>query len=118
MPRTTLTPQLLPTGKTGALTPLNPVWTAADVPNKNQFAYTGKEVIMAKNVGASPHNVTVTSTPDPDTSRTGDMLAAIAAGASVILPDFAPAGWLQSGSLIFLEADHLEIQFAILRKVR
>jgi hypothetical protein len=89
--------------------------TAADVANKNQFTAGGKDLIIAHNTGASAHNVTVTSAPDPY-GRSGDIDSeSIAAGELRIYGPLAVLGWIQSDGKVYLEADNAEVEFGVIK---
>jgi hypothetical protein len=90
-------------------------WLAADPANDEQFIMTGKELLLARNVGASPHTITITSVPD-QFGRPGDITAdSIAAGAFECYGPFASHGWQQTDGMLYFEADNLEVEFAVIR---
>lgn len=95
-------------------TSLNLVWVAADVANKQQVAFTGREIILARNVGASPHTVTVDGVKIK--GRAGSIAAySIAAGAVAIIA-LPTEGWRQTAdAMLYFEANHAEIEFSIIR---
>ena len=88
-------------------------FTAADVANKEQFALTGKEIVVARNSGASARTVTINSV--AINGRTGDITAdSIAAGATHVYGPFNPdGGWAQTDGTLHLEADNAEVLFAV-----
>lgn len=90
--------------------------TAADASNKNQFPLTGKEIVIAWNSGATGRTITITSV-DDTYGRTKDIAAeAIAAGAiRVYGAGLATIGWQQTDGKLYLEANHAEVKFGILR---
>jgi hypothetical protein len=116
MARTTLTAQLL-----GISYPVLPiaagsadlVWTAANVADRNDAALvTGKTVLFARNVGATSHNVVITSSAD-SFNRTGDLGPyALAAGKVARFGPFLSNGWDHTGRLQF-EADSADVQLAV-----
>jgi lysylphosphatidylglycerol synthetase-like protein (DUF2156 family) len=116
MPRTTLAAQLL-----GVSYPVLPiaagsadiVWTAADIVAKNDAVLAaGKTILFCRNVGATSHNVTVTSSAD-SFNRTGDLGPyAVGAGAVARFGPFLAAGWDHTGRLQF-EADSADVQLAV-----
>lgn len=113
MPRTTLTKTTVPaspyTGAGAAIT-----MTAADVANKNQFAASGNDLVIAHNSGASPATITITSAEDPY-GRTEDITTeAIAAGAIRVFNLRALPGWRQSDGYIYLEASAADVKFGVL----
>lgn len=118
MPRVTIGATAIkgPYPGTVSATDLDYVYTAADTANQNQFLYTGKEILLAQNVDASPHTITLTSIGDSKL-RTGD-ITTYSLGAGLFMAfNFAngSVGWLQTGGLIFYEADNVNIEFAVLR---
>ena len=113
MPRTTIAAQSAPGSVQYTGTALT--FTAADVANKNQTQLTGTEMIIGKNVGASAHTVTITSFADPF-GRTKDIPAiSLVAGEERMFGPFKQQGWKQTDGFIYFEANHLEIEFAIIR---
>lgn len=75
-------------------------WTSTS--GSDTFAYTGRQVLLAWNNGATgTATVTVSSVKNAQ-NRTGDaVMAAIATGAMVVFGQFNQAdGWLQSDSTI------------------
>lgn len=119
MPRTALTP-LTPKGPypnfpitAGSLSAAG---AAADVANKNTFPYSGREVIIARNSGATPHTVTLTSHTDSQ-NRSGDIGSySIPGGQSLYFNAVGGLdGWKQADGGFYLEADHAEVLFTILR---
>lgn len=118
MPRTALTVQT-PKGPfpgTVAATDLDYTYAAADVANKNEFPFTGREMIYVRNVdGAASHNITLTSVNDPQ-KRLGTITNYV-----VALSGFAQfwagsiVGWLQTDGNFYLEADDANIEFAIVK---
>lgn len=118
MPRIVLPKTILDDGKAGS-TAKTITWTAADLANDHYYVWTGKEIVLARSLDASPHNATVTAAAAPQTGRVTNFTTAVPASPAVIaLPDFNDTGWLQSGSQIFLEADSVQVQFAVLQRAR
>lgn len=118
MPRTPLTVQT-PKGPfpgTVAATDLDYTYTAADVANKNEFPFTGREIILVRNVdGAAPHNLALTSVPDPQ-KRSADITAyAIALDGFSVFWAGDIIGWRQTDGNFYLEADDVNIEFAIVK---
>lgn len=113
MPRTAIAHQDLPSyySQTGlALT-----FTAADVVNKNETTSAAQLLIIAKNThGANAYAVTVTSTADNRTGRSGDATASLAAGETRIFP-VSKNGWEQSGEVIHFEGANAAIEFAVVK---
>jgi hypothetical protein len=95
----------------------NLTWTAADVTNDHVTPIVeGKTVVFARNVGATPHTVTITSVADA-TNRLGHITSySITAGALATFGPFKKSGWDQASAAgLFFEADHVEIEFAVLQ---
>jgi len=87
--------------------------TAADTTNKEQFALTGREVLIIQNTGASSYTYTITSVADPY-GRLGDITTqSIAAGAIHTVGPFGLAGWQQTGGYLYLEASNTAIKFGV-----
>lgn len=88
--------------------------TAADTVNKEEFASTGKELVIAHNTGASPYTVTITSVAD-EYGRSGDITAySIAAGVIAAFGPFPVHGWRQSNDKIYLEANNIAVKFGVI----
>lgn len=89
---------------------------AMDSVNGNSFQATGQEVLFFYNSGASAYTVTVTSVPDSlgrsDTSLT---LYSIPAGGFAAIQMKTVAGWLQSGSLVYLACSNAAVKVSVLR---
>lgn len=113
MARTVLTPIDVPDkyGTAGvAIT-----WTAWDATNGNRFLCTGREILLARNVGAGAQTVTVTSQNDPQ-GRTGDISAdSIAAGAFACYQRFPLSGWADANNYVNIDGSTTDIEFAVLR---
>lgn len=115
MAKTTLSPIAMPGPY--AIAPSTLAWTAADVAEGNQFASTGKEILLARNADVTnPHNVTITSTPEPVTGRTGHITNySIPASEFRVFQLFPVVGWKQNDGFIYVTADSAQIEFAVLR---
>jgi len=93
-------------------------WTAGDVANGNDFACTGRELILVQNTdGATPYYVTISSVVD-EKGRTEDIDEySLAAG------DFArfsvgltnSKGWQQSDGKINIDVENAAVEIAVLR---
>jgi hypothetical protein len=89
--------------------------TAADATLKQSTVLTGRELIIAHNTGAGARTVTFTSVAD-ERGRTGDITTySIGAGKIAVFGPFTRAGWMQSGGLIYYEAEHAEVKFGVIR---
>lgn len=88
--------------------------TAADTTNNEQFALTGREVLIIHNTGASSYTYTITSVADPY-GRLGDITTqSIAAGAIHTVGPFGLAGWQQTGGYLYLEASNTAVKFGVI----
>lgn len=114
MARTALTVQELSGPYPGALTLDALTWAAADVANSNDFTFTGKEIILARNDDASPQLVTLESIAGPH-NRTGDVVLTPASGAYAMYQATGLAGWIQSTGKFHLKAATTTVFFAIVR---
>lgn len=93
---------------------LDLAFAAADATNKEQFAASGNDLVIAFNSGASAYTVTVTSVKD-EKNRTGDISAySIGAGEYAVLGPFKSAGWKQTDGNIYLEAENAAVKFAVI----
>lgn len=114
MARTTISATSLPGSYAAAFAAVT--LTAADVANKNQCALANGDILLAFNSGASPHTVTLTSIAD-EYGRLGTISAdSVAAGAMECFGPFKEPGWQQADGMLYFEADHAEIKFAVLRQ--
>lgn len=89
-------------------------WTACDATNFMEFTFTGRELVLVNNTGATARWVTLESV--AELGRTGDVTQyALQAG------DFASywagnqKGWRQSGGKFYLKCEHAEVKLAIIR---
>jgi len=90
--------------------------TAADTSNQNQTPCTGREIIVARNSGASGRTVTVTGAATRGTNRTASISAdSIAAGVSQVYGPFPVDGWRQADGMLYFEANNAEVLFTVLR---
>lgn len=120
MPTTAVTVRdILRLGSTGGNAGLSVPFVAADVPNQNKFAWTGREILLARNTGASVHNVTIQS---PNLGGRTVVLAAqpIAAAGDVGGADFKvwygfDQTFMKTGTIVEFGADHAEVVFAVVR---
>lgn len=85
MPRTALTPINLPGPWAMVGTPLT--WTATDPVNGNRFAASGRDLILARNVGAGAGTLTVLSFPIPRLGAIQETLAAGGGYDAVVIAD-------------------------------
>lgn len=89
---------------------------AADVANKNQWVATGKDLVVAHNTGASAYTVTITSVPDPQYGRTGDVTNdSIPAGEYRVYGPFPKVGWVQTDTYIRIEASNASVKLGVVK---
>jgi len=111
MPRTEITAVELggPLDYDGvAVTPV-----AADPSNKNVCTLAGREILNARNTGASPVAVTITSKAD-SYGRTKDATFSIPAGEERVFGPYPQDGWAVGGQLQF-EAAAADVEFVVFR---
>jgi len=92
---------------------LDVTFTAANVSDKEQFAASGDDVILAWNSGGSPYTFTVTSVVD-DKNRTGDVATYSLAAGEIAAFRVKTAGWRQTDGKVYLEASNASVKFAVL----
>lgn len=114
MPRTELAIETAPGVQPIAAEVLT--WEAADVANGNAFNHTGNELLLARNVGAGSHNITfqtiaIGGRQDPS----HNVAIPLAAGAYAVFGPFDSAGIRQDDDLVYVSADHLEVEFCPIR---
>ncbi len=116
MARTPITAHCLETGYpivTPAGGAADILWTAADTTHLNSAAIvSGKTMLLARNVGATPRHVTITSAADPY-GRTGDLGPYTVAVGQVARFGRSPrtAGRVEGG--LAFAGDHVDVQFAV-----
>lgn len=91
-------------------------FTAADVANGNEFPWTGNEVLLIFNSGASTRTVTFQSVAqngrqDPLHNTPIN----ITAGQYLLFGPFDGRGWQQSDGFVQVSANHAEVQFCVIR---
>lgn len=120
MARTALTPTDVvgPYEGTPSADDLDFAFTAGDAVNGNEFPSTGREVIVAQNVGAGAADFTISSVAD-GFGRTQDISAySLAAGEFAAIGPMDVRGWRQTDGNIYLDVSAADIEFAILRLPR
>jgi hypothetical protein len=113
MPRTTVPVDVAPGGYAGA--GVLCTQTAADPTNLNRCVHTGRELILARNTGATARTVTITSVDDPYGRQEHISAESIAAGALRMYGPFPVAGWRQTDGYLYFEASHAEVVFTVIR---
>lgn len=117
MPRTSLTPQTAkgPYPGTVSANDLDITWAAADAVNGNDFAFTGRELILARNDDAGAQTITLTSSAD-EKKRMGDITAySIGIGEYAAFWAGGVQGWTQTGSKFFIDVSDANIFLAIVK---
>lgn len=89
MPRTSIAVQSVPFQKSSAIT-----YTAADSTNGMMFDNDGYTVLLVKNGGASPINVTIRAVTD-EAGRSVDEVRSVANGTDAVFGPYRPAWWNQ-----------------------
>lgn len=114
----TVLPIITPKGPfPGVVAPddLDFVFTASDLANKNDFLFTGRELILVQNTDVGAQTITLTSALDPQ-KRTQDITAySFAADEFGIFWAGDLVGWIQTGGKFHLEASAVTVLFAIIR---
>lgn len=116
MARTTITAQV-PLGSIGDYSVANAAdytYTAADTVNQNDTLLTGKELLLARNVDASPHTITINSQDDPFNRKEDVTAYSLGANEFAMFGPFDRTGWVNAGKLEF-EGDNVNIEFAVIR---
>jgi len=118
MARQTLT-KVTPVGPYPTLQPaadsLDIAFTAADATNKEQFAPSGDDLVIAWNSGASPYTITFTSVADPTTKRTGDVTAYSLAAGDHAAFRFKKTAWMQTDGNIYIEASNAAVKWCVVQ---
>jgi hypothetical protein len=89
--------------------------TAADSVNGNSFVSTNREVLLVYNTDSASHNLTISSAPDNEKHRSGDLTAYAIPAGEMHAFDFRGGddGWRQSnGKVNFIGAD-ATLKFAV-----
>jgi len=116
MPRTAIAPVTVPGSTQYTGTVVTPA--AADTTNQNSAIFTGKELIIAENTDVAAHTVTVTSVVD-SFGRTKDIAAvSLAAGEWRVFGPFDLTGWQQTDGLLYFEANHVGVEFVVLKLLK
>lgn len=94
------------------------VFTAGVAVDGMEFVATGRELILAQNVGSGAHTITIKSAPGPD-GRTGDITAySLGAGEYAQFGVRPNRGWRQSNGRIWIDINHAELVVAVIRLPR
>ena len=113
MAKVTLTKTVAPGGYASAGVAVT--MAAGDSVDGAEFVAQGNDLVIARNTGASPRTVTISSTADPY-GRTKDITTeSIAAGAIRVYGPFPQTGWVQSDGKIYLAASSTEVVFGVIR---
>lgn len=88
--------------------------TAADTTNFEQFAWSGRDILLIQNTGGSSYTYTITSIADPF-GRTGNITTqSIAAGAIHVLGPLSLEGWRQTDGMLYLEASNTAVKVGVI----
>ena len=91
-------------------------FTAADATNKDQFVFSGNELVLAQNTGVTSRTVTLTSVANAKGRVRHITADTLAAGAFKMYGPFKDkAGWVQAGGVFHLEASHAEVKFSVIK---
>lgn len=112
MPRTTLPQTTLPEPEAGTQHVVT-TFTAADVSNGNRYTHNGRQILQARNSGATTRNIVVTSGLLKGRSKTIASIP-ILAGETLTFPKHSIDGWKQTDGFFYVSADHAEVLFAVL----
>lgn len=113
MARQTLAKTTAPGAYAGEWTAVT--FTAANPTDKEQFALTGREIVLIRNTSAdTPYYVTITSVDDPFGRSEHITQIDIAFGATVVWGPTALEGWRQSDGNLYLEAENADIEYAVI----
>jgi len=119
MPRTTLTTQ-----SAKGPYPLEPVaadsldltFTAADITNQNQFSASGRDLVAIRNAHlTTAFTFTLNTAPDTHGRKADITSYALQAGEVVLFFFTEVDGWRQSDGFIYLDANSVSIQYAVVR---
>lgn len=114
MPATTLTKTTAPSvwSTTGQAVTM----AAADVANGNDFVAAGEMVLIAYNSDASnPYTVTVTSQPDAEAGRSGDVAAVSLAANEIRVFLLTADGWADANGKINIQGENAAIKFGVVQ---
>lgn len=79
--------------------PLNPTYTTGDA-SGHELSNSGNEIILLKNVGASPITVDVEGVPAPDSGRDVTISVVVAAGEERLAGPYKPRNWNTNTGLL------------------
>jgi len=114
MARTTITALTAPTFY--STTGLDITWTAADTTNLNDCTSASDVVLLVKNIHATTtYTVTVTSSADPTTGRTGHITAQNVVALATKFIRLTKQGWEDTNSKFLFEGNNTNIQFAVVK---
>jgi hypothetical protein len=98
------------------LTPETITFTSANVADGNSFTFTGREVLLVFNDGASTRTITfqtiaVNGRQDPLHNSAQN----ITAGQYLLYGPFTRGGFRQDDGLIYVSANHAEVKFCVIK---
>lgn len=109
MPRSTISQVELP-GSVASATAF--VWTPMNAVDGGQFIATGKNLIIARNVGLTSATFTLESVADPF-GRTGNLVRSIDAGAYAVIGPLGLIGWCQSNGYVYVSSTSANIEVVV-----
>ncbi len=111
MPRTAITPQVIPAGQEL----VNPTYTAMDATNNMSFVNTGKEYLVIKNTHVSSQDIDLISVADVH-GRTDDRTLSVPQDQEVHMGPFNPGLWNQSDGVVHIDlTDDTLLTIAVLK---
>lgn len=105
-----------PLGAYGDYTPANianVVFLASDIANAEEVAFTGRELILARNVGGVNQVAIVESAPDPF-NRSGDQTFIVTPGTTAMMGPFLRPGFIQAGGLLHFNGSGSDLEWAVI----
>lgn len=87
---------------------------AANVAEGEQVTFTGKEIVVAHNTGASDRVITISSVADA-LGRTGDVSYTLGAGEYAVFGPFGQEGWQQTTGYLYFAGPNAEVKFGVIR---
>jgi hypothetical protein len=91
--------------------------TNGDATNHHSFSNTGREVILARNSGASTRNVTLEVVADVDGGTVTNPVVSIAAGVTKAIGPFPRAKYEQTADppKVYFRVDHAEVKLQVVQ---
>ncbi len=111
MPRTTLSPTSIAGGSSVGVGFVEFAWADCDPVNGNQFASTGKELLLARNTNADSPAVSRKVTVQKTNGRIEYTLSADGNATAGQIPT---SGHKQADNYVYVDGSHADIEFAVL----